>query len=137
MSLIDNWNAFTPTGKAMAVITIVGGILTVLTQITPAVSALDDNGFPVMATRAFVREYTGQANTAIGRLTAKQNDMQVDTLNGKIEAARASRNAIEIAALKYDDEGKTKAGQEIRRLDDLIAALSEQLRAIQGVRRPN
>jgi len=137
MSLIDNWNAMSPTGKTMATLSIIGAALTVLTQITPAVSALDENGFPVIATRAWVRESTGQMNTVVGRLTAKQNDMQIDQLNGKIEAAMSSRNSLEIAALKYDDEGKIKAAQEIRRLDELIALLSDQRRAIQGVRRPN
>lgn len=137
LAITEGWNNLSLIGKATAVTTLVGTILGAIVGWTPAVNAWDDMGWPVAATRAWVRDDNGQIKNLVSTLNAKQRDMQIDSANGKIEAATSARNSIEIASLKYDDEGKIKAQQEIRRLNEMIGALGEQKRAIAGARGPN
>lgn len=137
LAITEGWNNLSLVGKATAIATFIGAVLGAIVGWTPAVNAWDDMGLPTAATRAWVRDDNGQIKNLVSTLNAKQRDMQIDNANGKIEAATSSRNAIEIASLKYDDEGKIKAQQEIRRLNEMIGALGEQKRAITGSRGPN
>lgn len=134
---LDGWNALTPGRKFIAIVSAVGVIFGAIAGFTPALSAWDDMGLPTPATRAWVRDDNGQIKALVALLNSKQADLQLDNVNGKIEATTAARNSLEIAALNYDAEGKVKAAQEMRRLDDTIAALNEQKRAIRGLRGPN
>lgn len=136
MSLKDSWNNLSVSGKIVAWMTFISTMFGLITGLTPAVSALDSMGLPVMATRAWVRDDNGQLRSAVTSLTMKQNDMQLDTLNGKLEAAVAARNKLELDKLNYDDRGKVLADQEMRRLQDTIDLLNEQKRSIRGGRGP-
>lgn len=129
-SLKESWDGLSPVGKMMAIVPAVGTVLTILTTATPAVTAWDDMGLPTMATRSWVRDDNGQLKQLVSALNAKQADLQIDNVNGKIESTTAARNKLEIDALGYDPAAKIRASQEMRRLDDTINALNEQKRAI-------
>lgn len=138
MSFKEAWDGLPAPLKGFAAgVGIVGGVITVITGFAGAVDALDAGGFPIPATRAWVREDNGQIKSLVRVLNEKQTAIQLDNLNGKVESMTALRNKLEIDALNYDPEGKTRAAQEMRRLDETIAALNEQRRAIRGTRGPN
>ena len=134
--MLESWKGFTPGGKIVTVASAVGIVFGVISGFPPALSAWDDNGLPTPATRGWVRDDNGQLKQLVAALNAKQADLQIDNVNGKIEATTAARNKLELDAISYDATGKIKAAQEMRRLDETIAALNEQKRAIRNPRGP-
>lgn len=134
---IQSWKSMSLLAKITAIGSLVGVILGTIAGFTPAVSAWDEMGLPTAATRAWVRDDNGQLKQLVSALNAKQTDLQLDNVNGKIEAITAARNKLEIDALSYDQVAKIRATQEIRRLDETIAALNDQKRAIRSPRGPH
>lgn len=105
-------------------------IFAVITQGEAAIGAWDRGGWPTMATRAWVRDDTRDFKTKI-------NEMQLDMVRGQLDQNLIARNQLEIATLKYtDDESKTKAAQEMRRIDYSISMLRDQIRTMLSARGP-
>jgi hypothetical protein len=95
----------------------------------PAMNALDDAGF-YLASRLYVRNDRRGFETAL-------TSIQIDSIDGKIEAAEAAHNKLELDQLGYDTVGQIKALQEMRRLATTIDLLREKRRNIKGERGPN
>lgn len=131
MSLVEDWKNQSVLIKTIAVVLpALATLLTIIVSADPALTALDQNGVPIIATRGFVRGETGNMKTQIV-------DIQIDLARGKRDANQAARNKLEIDALNLpDDTSKIKSQQEMRRLDDTISALNEQIRVMMGVKGP-
>lgn len=131
MSLVEDWKNQSLLIKTIAVVLpALATLLTIIVSADPALTALDQNGVPIIATRGWVRGETGNMKTQIV-------DIQIDLARGKRDANQAARNKLEIDALNLpDDTSKIKSQQEMRRLDDTIIALNEQIRVMMGVKGP-
>lgn len=130
MSLISNWKQQPPWVKGLtASVPVLAGVLAIITNTEAAVNAWDRAGLPTMATRGWVRDSTRDG-------TFRLNEIQIDIARAKRDQNLSARNKLEIDMLKMDDESRVKSQQEIRRLDETIAALNEQIRAISGSRGP-
>lgn len=147
--LTDIWNERSTRAKIIGgAAGAVASIFAAITAFIPAVEAWDKAGLPTLSTRGFVREQTFEikSSQAIDKQQmqstqalekAQLQAIQLDNANGKRENLTAARNKLELDALQYDDAGKIKAQQEMRRLDESINAISEQIRSLNGQRSPN
>jgi len=135
-------NAWGSASGRLKIITAVAGalasVLGAIAAFAPAVEAWDNAGLPTFAMRAFVRDQTAQIRTAQAQTSQQISSLQIDLAQGKRDQNLTARNKLELDALRYTSETeKLKAAQEIRRLDELIAALDEQIRALRAIRGRN
>ena len=104
--------------------------VTIAVYFEPAINALDHAGFWVPASRTYVRDKTGG-------ITTQLTDMQFRFAHNEREQSLAARNKLEIdTAQLTDPTAKIQAQQEMRRLDDRIATLTDQIKALQATRGP-
>lgn len=127
MTVFEKFQGLPPwMQKLGAIAGILVALFGAISGYAPAMNALDAAGlFP--ASTKYVRDENKVLQAAIAGLT-------IDSIDGKIEAAQAARNKLELDKLGYDAYGQIKAQQEMSRLSDTIDALREKKRNLRGER---
>lgn len=114
------------------------GVFGGIAGFAPAVEAWDTAGMPTLAMRGFVRSEANAIKNSQAQTTHQLMDVQIDIATGKRDQTQIARDQLELQAAKETDpDTKLKMQQQMRRLDETVSALNEQVRALRGARGPN
>jgi len=139
MGIGERWHNSNLLTKTILIIApAMAAFLGAIASAPAAYEALDNMGVNLPAFRAYVRGEVSPLKSALALSEQRTKDVQYDVAMGKRENYDNEKAKWQLELSKATDDGtRALIVQQIQKLDRNNDALTDQMRALRGVRGPN